>query len=249
MSPLPRWPRDRHALAAPYALDALGPRELASFERHMASCGRCAAEARSYAADAVRLARATAAPVPAGLRDRVLAALRDVEQEPGPAPPVSPPRARRPLLVPLAAGAAALALLAAALLGLELTRTQDRLDEKRNEAREMAHVLAAPDARAARTDGLAVVASPARREAVITVTDLAAPPRGQDHQLWLMSGSEPPRSLAVLPDRGPDTPLLASGLTASASSLAVTEEPDGGSERPSSAPLVQLALNSVGFGE
>ncbi|WP_394435265.1 hypothetical protein [Streptomyces sp. SGAir0957] len=64
-----------------------------------------------------------------------------------------------------------------------------------------------------------------------------------------MSDAEPPRSLAVPPDRGPDTPFLASGLTASASSLAVTEKPDGGSERPTSAPLVQLALDSVVFGE
>ncbi|MEB3961885.1 anti-sigma factor, partial [Streptomyces kunmingensis] len=184
-----------------------------------------------------------------GLRDRVLSAVRTLEQETAPAHPAPAPRPRRPLLVPLAAGAAVLALVAAVLLGAELTRTQDRLDAQESESREIAHVLAAPDARAARAEGLSVIASAALRDAVITVTDLSAPPPGRDHQLWLMSASAPPRSLGVLPDQGSDTPLLATDLTSGSSSLAVTTEPDGGSQSPTSAPLVQLALESVGFGE
>jgi anti-sigma-K factor RskA len=249
----PSWlSRDLHSLAAPYALDALAPRELARFERHLARCERCAAETRAHTTDALRLARATEAPPPPGLRDRVLAAARALDQEPAPGqrwPAAAPRPRRRALLVPLAAGAAVLALVAAVLLGAELTRTQDRLAAQRSEAREIAHVLAAPDARAAHGEGLSVVASAARRDAVITVTDLAGPPRGRDHQLWLMSASAAPRSLAVLPEQGSDTPLLATGLTRGAYSLAVTAEPEGGSERPTSAPLVQLALKSVGFGE
>ncbi|RAJ78824.1 anti-sigma-K factor rskA [Streptomyces sp. PsTaAH-137] len=148
-----------------------------------------------------------------------------------------------------AAGAAVLALGATALLGVELTRVQDRLDARRTEAREIAHVLAAPDARFTRGEGLSAVA-PARWDgAVITVTGLSDPPPGRDHQLGVPEGSGPPRSLGVLPGRGSDTPYLASGLTSDASSLSVTAEPDGGSKRPSGAPVVQLALNSVGFGE
>ncbi|MGW7146249.1 hypothetical protein ACWGIY_18670 [Streptomyces sp. NPDC054878] len=55
-----------------------------------------------------------------------------------------------------------------------------------------------------------------------------------------------PRALG-LPDG--ETPVIAAGLRGSAASLAVTIEPDSGSERPISTPLVQLALESVGFGE
>ncbi|MBO1331941.1 anti-sigma factor domain-containing protein [Streptomyces sp. VRA16 Mangrove soil] len=254
MRRLPRWLtawplRDVHSLAVPYALDALDPPELARFERHLRHCERCTAEVQAHAVDTLRLARAARVPAPPGLRDRVLSAVRTLEQEPAP-PPGAAPAARRPLLVPLAAGAAVLALIAAVLLGVELTRTQDRLDARQAEAREIAHVLAAPDARAVRGDGIAVVASSRRHSAVITVTDLAPPPRGRDHQLWVLpKGSGPPRSLGVLPDSGSDTPLLATGLTSDASSLAVTTEPDGGSRHPTSAPLVQLALKSVGFGE
>ncbi|MEV5613384.1 anti-sigma factor [Streptomyces sp. NPDC052225] len=202
---------------------------------------------RARSVDTLRLARGLGA-APPGLRERVLSAVRTLEQEP-PEPTRPAPARRRPVFVPLAAGAAVLALVAPVLLGVELIRTQGRVDAQKSEAREIAHVLAAPDARVARGEGLSVVASPALRSTVITVTGLSAPPGGKDRQLWVISGSEPPRSLAVLPDRGSDTPVLASGLTSDASSLAVTAESVGGSKRPTSAPVVQLALESVVFGE
>jgi anti-sigma-K factor RskA len=55
-----------------------------------------------------------------------------------------------------------------------------------------------------------------------------------------------PRSLGLFDG---DTPLIASGLDTSSTSLAVTVEPGGGSPQPTSQPIVQLALKSVGFGE
>ncbi|MGP2437448.1 anti-sigma factor [Streptomyces sp. JW3] len=66
------------------------------------------------------------------------------------------------------------------------------------------------------------------------------------HQLWLMRPGAPPRSLSLFAD---DTPVIAFDLDRSASARAVTVEPDGGSIRPTSHPIVQLALKSVGFGE
>lgn len=66
------------------------------------------------------------------------------------------------------------------------------------------------------------------------------------HQLWLMRPDAQPRSLGLFAG---DTPLPASGLDKSATSLAVTVEPDGGSPQPTTQPIVQLALKSVGFGQ
>ncbi|TGA98539.1 anti-sigma factor [Streptomyces sp. MZ04] len=246
---LPRRPV--HSLAVPYALDALEPRELRRFERHLARCGRCQEETRLLTEGAVRLAGAASTPPPPALLDRVMTAVRTTEQEPRTQAPVAasaPPRTRA-LLVPLAA--AVLALVACAVLAVQLARTDDRLDRERAAAREIAHVLAAPDARAtgeqdAGGRGINVVASESRRRAVVTVTGLEGPPRGRVHQLWLMRPASEPRSLGLLEG---ETPVLATGLSASASSLAVTTEPDGGSDRPTSDPLVQLALESVGFGE
>lgn len=246
--PVPRV----HSLAVPYALDALAPRELRRFERHLPRCAPCLAQTRELAEGAVRLAGAAAMPAPPGLRERVLSAVRTTEQEPPPRAPVTrgaPPRTRV-LLLP-AAVLAVLVLVVSAVLALQALRAGDRLDRERAQAREIAHVLTAPDARAAGERdawgrGISVVASESRRRAVVTVTGLGPPPPGRVHQLWLLRPAAAPRSLGLLDG---ETPVIASDVRASGRSLAVTTEPDGGSERPTSAPLVQLALESDGFGE
>ncbi|MEV7342482.1 anti-sigma factor [Streptomyces sp. NPDC093544] len=257
--------RDLHSLAAPYALDALEPGERRRFERHLRDCLLCSAEVRALTEDAVRLAWSTAAPAPAALRDRVLTAVRTTPQEPSPQhaprarvphqPAHQTPRARAPrfrhLLAPLATTTAAAALVVASLFAVQATRTQDQLDQERAQAREIAHVLAAPDARAAgdrdaQGRGIGVVASASERRAVVTLSGYGTPAGGRVHQLWLMRPNENPRSLGLFDG---DTPLVADGLNMTATSLAVTVEPEGGSVQPTTAPVVQLALDSVGFGE
>ncbi|MFE9769040.1 anti-sigma factor domain-containing protein [Streptomyces sp. NPDC005808] len=257
--------RDLHSLAAPYALDALAPDERRRFERHLRDCPLCDDEVRALTEDAVRLAWSTAAPAPAALRDRVLTAVRTTPQEPSPQlaphgrvphqPAHQTARGRaprfRPLLAPLATTTAAAALVVASLFAVQATRTQDQLDVERAQAREIAHVLAAPDARAAgdrdaQGRGIGVVASAAERSAVVTLSGYGAPAQGGVHQLWLMRPDENPRSLGLFDG---DTPLVVDGLNTTATSLAVTVEPEGGSAQPTTAPVVQLALDSVGFGE
>jgi anti-sigma-K factor RskA len=91
-----------------------------------------------------------------------------------------------------------------------------------------------------------VIASASQGRAVVTLTGYDDLSNGQVHQLWLMRPDVRPRSLGLFDG---DTPLVTSGLDKSATSLAVTVEPDGGSPQPTSQPVVQLALKSVGFGE
>ncbi|MHA5051678.1 anti-sigma factor [Streptomyces sp. SD15] len=267
--------RDLHSLAAPYALDALEPDERRRFERHLRGCPRCAAEVRALSEDAVRLAWSTAAPAPAALRERVLTAVRTTPQEASPGGAVrartadghtrtadghtraahGPARARaprfRPLLAPLSTATAAAALVVASLFAVQATQTQDKLDQERAQAREIAHVLAAPDARAtsdrdAQGRGIGVVASASERRAVVTLSGLGTPSAGRVHQLWLMRPGVQPRSLGLFEA---DTPLVAGGLSTTATSLAVTVEPQGGSAQPTTQPVVQLTLKTVGFGE
>ncbi|MER6629762.1 anti-sigma factor [Streptomyces sp. NPDC000987] len=261
---------DVHSLAAPYALDALEPAERVRFERHLRSCDACSAEVRALHEDAVRLAWSAAAPPPAALRERVLAAVRATPQESAPArdhtaqlpphvwgtqPPPSrtrAPRERRPLFVPFATATAAAALVVASLFAVQADRTRDQLDAERARNREIAHVLAAPDARSAgdrdaRGRSIAVVASASEGRAVVTLSGYGDLPGGRVHQLWLMRPGARPRSLGLFQDD--DTPLVATGLARSATSLAVTVEPDGGSPQPTGRPVVQLALKTVGFGE
>ncbi|MBG0856482.1 anti-sigma factor [Streptomyces spinoverrucosus] len=257
---------DPHSLAAPYALDALEGDERARFEKHLERCARCAQEVRALSEDAVRLAWSTAAPAPAALRDRVLAAVRTTAQEPprarenrlpphvwGTQPPPARTRTRRtrPLFVPFATATAAAALVVAALFAVQADRSERQLAAERDRAREIAHVLAAPDARAATgkdAEGrtLGVIASASEGRAIVTLNGYDDPPDGRVHQLWLMRPQAQPRSLGLLDD---DTPFVANGLDTAATSLAVTVEPDGGSAQPTTQPVVQLALESVGFGE
>lgn len=279
MSLLDRLTRrtDLHSLAAPHALDALERAERVRFEGHLRNCVRCAAEVRALSEDAVRLAWSAAAPAPPELRARVLAAVRTTPQDPAPAhghtsrlPPhghtsrlprhvwgTQPPPARtraprpRPLFVPFAATTAAAALVVAALFAVRASRTQDELTAQRDRAREIAHVLAAPDARAtggrdAHGRGIGVIASAAEGRAVVALSGYPDPPAGRVRQLWLLRPGARPRSLGLFTG---DTPLVGSGLDRSAASLAVTVEPDGGSAHPTGQPIVQLALESVGFGE
>jgi anti-sigma-K factor RskA len=266
---------DLHSLAAPYALDALEPAERVRFEKHLKGCAACAAEVRALSEDAVRLAWSTAAPAPTAMRDRVLAAVRTTPQEPGPRsapqnaarartpqlPPhvwgTQPPPSRsraprsRPLFVPFATATAAAALVVGSLFAVQANEAQDRLNAERAQAREIAHVLAAPDARAtsgqdAQGRSIGVIASASEGRAVVTLSGYDDLPGDRVHQLWLMRPDARPRSLGLF--KG-DTPLVTSGLNKSATSLAVTVERDGGSPQPTSQPVVQLALKSVGFGE
>lgn len=258
-----------HSLAAPYALDALEPDERRRFEKHLERCDRCPAEVRALSEDAVRLAWSTAVPAPAAMRDRVFAAVRNTPQAApaqarprqhlpphvwGTAPPPKPrahvPRMRS-LFVPLATATAAAALVVASLFAVQANRIQDQLAAERAQASEIAHVLAAPDARAtsdrdAEGHRIGVIASAEEGSAIVTLSGFESLRGGEVHQLWLMRPDVQPRSLGLFDG---DTPLVTNEMNTDATSLAVTVEPDGGSPQPTSQPVVQLALESVGFGE
>ena len=77
---LPR--RDLHSLAGPYALDALDAGERDRFERHLERCPRCQEEVRRMSQTATALAMAAAAEPPAGVKERVLAAVAVTPQLP-----------------------------------------------------------------------------------------------------------------------------------------------------------------------
>ncbi|MCW2933421.1 MAG: hypothetical protein JWM19_4383 [Actinomycetia bacterium] len=70
---LRRW--SLHALAGPYALDALETAERDRFERHLPGCRDCEAEVRALTATATVLGMAAAADPPQGLKRAVLAAI------------------------------------------------------------------------------------------------------------------------------------------------------------------------------
>jgi len=240
-----------HALAGAYALDALDGAERDRFERHLHGCRTCAGEVAGFAATATALAMAAAAQPPAGLRERVLAAVAVTRQ----LPPVIVRRGTVPALprspwVPrmaLAVGAAGLA--AAAVLGAVEVSTQHQLDSALAQRQEIAVVLAAPDARivsAPTTVGgtAIVVVSQAEQKLVFTSSDLPELPSAKVYELWLMGpGGTRPAGLLPPPSSGRTAPVLASGVLAG-DKVGMTVEPAGGTSSPTTTPILVLALSA-----
>jgi anti-sigma-K factor RskA len=245
-----RGRRHMHALAGAYALDALDGAERTRFERHLRRCQACTDEVRGFAATAAALAMAAAVEPPQGLKARVLAAASVTRQAP---PDVAvrrrqvPALPRSPWVPRLALAVGAVGIAAAVALGVAQVSTQHRLDSAMASSREIASVLAAPDARIAAAPtsvgGTAVVVvSHAQRQLVFTSSGLPSLHSSQVYELWLLGpGTARPAGLLPPPSGGKTAPVLASGVAAD-DKVGVTVEPAGGSSSPTTTPIVVLTL-------
>jgi len=214
---------DLHDLTAGYALDALDPDERARYEEHLASCERCRDELQGFWQVAGALGRAAGGPTPpASLRERILEQARDER------PNVVP--LRRRIAMPVLASAAAVAAMVAVALGiwsLDLSRDLD-------DANSVLAVLSDPNARVHETaDGEAnLVVTPTGRAALV-VRMLAPAPAGKDYEIWVFEDGVPQR--AGLFER-PGVTML-SRKVEPGQTVAVTLEPEGGVDAPTSDPL------------
>ncbi|AWZ06373.1 MULTISPECIES: anti-sigma factor [unclassified Streptomyces] len=239
-----------HTLTAAYVLDALGPAEHEAFARHLVRCAPCSGDVAGFSATAGRLAGAVALAPPPHMKAAVLARIETVRRLP---PRVGVRRAAGFLdRLPRKAGAfvVAASLVGAAVLGGAALRQAGEADRARLDARqavarsqELRAVVTAPDARTVhgRTSGGAaatVITSPARDRAVFLTDWLPAAGAGRTYQLWLADrGTMRPAGFLT----GDGAAVLTGGL-GSATAVGLTLEPTGGSPRPTTSPLVLLAL-------
>ncbi len=214
---------DVHELTAGYALDALDPVDHERFEAHLATCEDCREELQGFWQVAGALAYAAEGPAPpASLRERILDQARDER------PNVVPLRRRWTL--PVLSSAAAVAAVAALVLGLWATTLSNDLDDSR---RELA-VLSDPNARTYETgSGEASLVVTPTGDAALVVRKLAPAPEGKDYQMWVFEG-ETPRPAGVFDE--PGVAVLTRPVEPG-QQVAVTLEPDGGLDAPSTAPL------------
>jgi anti-sigma-K factor RskA len=235
-------------------MDAVPDPDRSRFERHLARCESCRQEVRGLREATAALAAATAVQPPAQLRDTVLRAVGQTRQLPPadaatPATWAPPRHRRRPgwrprLAVALAAALAAVAVAA----GVVTFGIQGRLDQAQHRDHMVAAVLSASDAtmmsRPVRTGGTAtVVMSHRERALVFTAADLRVLPAGESYELWLI-GPAGARSAGMIDGSGHGRmvgPMVVSGLAAG-DSVGMTVEPDSGSPRPTSPPLVLIGL-------
>jgi anti-sigma-K factor RskA len=249
--------RDAHTLAGAYAMDAVSAPDRERFERHLAGCEECAREIASLREATAMLGTATAAAVPAGLKERIMAAAAMTRQQP-PADEAQPVPVRtgtwfRSLAWPgrltlATAGAAAAAVLAVAVVfGIANSSMQHQIDQAQASSQQIAVVLTAQDAHmttgtVAGGGTATIVMSHARHALVFTAQGLHALPASRGYELWLI-GPAGTRSAGMLPAgrHGMTGPVIASGLRPG-DRLALTAEPADGSAHPDTPMMLDLVL-------
>jgi hypothetical protein len=245
-----------HLLTGSYALDALTGKEQAEYEKHLARCPSCAEEVRGLRETAARLAMATAVVPPPQMRERVLAAVPRTRQLPPMTPNQLARAGKRTGLRRVSRGRAGLTAgiltLAAAVAFLVVTQlsTNQQLQQAQASNRQIAAVLAAPDARIESvpvTSGgkITAVMSLGQEEAVVTTANLPSLPSARVYQLWVMTASGGARSAGLLSvtSGGATTPVLADGVQPG-DKLGITVEPAGGTAQPTTTPVVTLPVSA-----
>ena len=241
---------DIHALSGAYALDALPDDERAFFERHRAACDTCRTEVVELQETAAMLASGVSLQPPPGLRDRVLGSIDVTRQLPPerPAPEASPARRtwmRSRILAPIAA----CMTLAVIGLGGTVVVLNERLDAVTAgpDASTMASVLGAADLETAELDlGAAApgrfLYSPALDRGVLVAHGISDPGAHETYELWLIHDGKPVPAGLFRPDGNGAAVADISGIVRGAELVAVTIEPEGGSETPTGAILASAPL-------
>lgn len=134
----------------------------------------------------------------------------------------------------LGLGLAAGLLVVAGALGLWAADLTSQLEEREDQAQQVAAVLAADGARAIQDEGTTIVVAPGQDRAVLASSTLDAPAAGEVLQVWVI-GADGPVSAGLIED--PTTPKLLEVPVPEGVLVGVTVEPAGGSEQPTSDPI------------
>jgi anti-sigma-K factor RskA len=239
---------DLHLLTGAYASGALTDAEHDAFVAHLPSCGQCRQEVAELVATATLLGIAAAETPPPGFRERVMAEVGQTRQLP---PVVSTlaeaaerKRRRKGTGWPLsaAAGVAALALGLGAW-GLSLNHENSHL---RHQGDLIAAVQTAADAKtvtAAKGDATAAVTmSRTDGDMVFMASGLRDLGSDRTYQVWLLGPGSTVRSVGTFDSKGQQHTTRLFPGPGEATSLAVTEEPAGGSTRPTTQPVLAMDL-------
>jgi anti-sigma-K factor RskA len=229
------WEDERAA----YLLDALHADERAAFEAHAAGCTACRTELR-WLAPAIDVLPAAVEQIepPPGLRDRIMGAV-EADGRAVAAPSLSSRERARPSLWsrlasrPALAGLAAVVALAAGVAGgYELRGDSDAVETATT-------VPIEPTAPAIRAAGNVVNHDGTWTLDVAHLPELRA---GDVYQVWMRKGDQLLPSVVFVVSGDGTANIVLPGETGTADEMLVTREPAGGSQEPTSAPLVSARL-------
>lgn len=236
---------DLHTLSGAYALDALSAEEAEEFRRHLEACPACRQEVRELQQAAADMGASETVVPPASLRRRVLAEVdRTPQLRPRDVPGGNVVRLRRrPWATRLLVAAAAALLVGAAAVGI--SRLGGEEDQQTLLAQEVVQVFEADDAKTTTMETanggvISVATSPSRGEMAVDTDELPPLEEGRVYQLWAIQGGSV-ESVGLLDrERG-----AAMEMPAPDTEVAITVEPEGGSEQPTSEPIMRVNPSDV----
>ena len=219
---------------AAYALGALVASEREAVEVHLAVCERCRGDLRWIAA-ATEVLPASVAPrePPARLRRRLFAAVRADARAAAETPAASGwrPAAAR-LLRPGLAFAAAAVLVVGGVVGY-LAGDSDGVDETTLTAQATGAAPSGAEATIVRTGD----------SGTLRTTGLPQPAGGEVYEVWIREGeSVSPSTIFVVDRQGEGVAAIPAGLDGG-DEIMVTREPRGGSDLPTTPPLLRAPIS------
>ncbi len=227
---------DIHALSGAYVVDAVDDIERAQFERHLTGCDDCRLEVESLREGASLLAESVAQPAPAALRAQILSTIETVR----PLPPLladvqSRARAHRRRLPTLIAAAAALVVIGGA--GATVWHPWEQAPVADVTASQLE---TAPDVQVMKQElagggEITLTRSRSLNSAFVSTSNMPRLHDGKTYQLWTIhDGQKVPAGLVD----GDASKVLVEGDPGTASAMAITIEPAGGVEQPTSKYVV-----------
>jgi anti-sigma-K factor RskA len=235
---------DIHALSGAYALDALDDTERAEFEQHLAECAECRAEVASFRETTALMAESETETPPPSLRHGVLAGISQIRPLPPETPAQTPTSiADRRSVVrrrrwPQVLGAAA----AVVLLVVGLFAWHPWQHDTASVADQILHASDAVSVTERVSGGgeLVLTRSPSMGLAVMVGHDVPPAGAGKTYQMWLQQPGQDLAPAGLLPDA--DQPTVLDGDAATATTAAVSLEPEGGSVHPSKDVVAVFSL-------
>ena len=79
---------------------------------------------------------------------------------------------------------------------------------------------------------------------IVAVREMSPPPTGQVYQLWMIENGQAIPGPTFLPDEGGQATVQVPGQAAASQAMAITMEPDGGSDTPTTTPIMQGDLTA-----
>ena len=249
---------DAIELAGLYVLDALEPHERALVDAHLASCPEVHDEFAEVGGVAPALAT-LADPVgaPASLKNKVMADYRAgagtgaAVWEPAIAAPARPARPASSSWLRWVATAAAVLVIAVTAGWAFVNQQNAAFDEQRSQfIADAIDVMAAPGSSVAVLQGSASAATASGFAAFgadgagyIVLVDMPAAPTGTTYQAWYIADGVPASAGLMTVDRDGFALMALSGRPGT-QVIALTVEPTGGSELPTSDPIAAGELRS-----